>query len=395
MVASALRGVCDSQMASIGVISHEFIHTWGIPDLYDPGWVGKGTGNYDIMSNPFGMDGTQIYPFYMSPWTRIKSGFSVPIEIEYDGFYSIESSATSDQIYIIRTHFPEGEYLLIENRQAIGYDVQMLGSGLLIWHIDEKAGLQNFPGYPGQDNWPQNGNHYQVALLQADGSYDLEKGNNGGDEMDFFTQDLELTPSSEAYPNSNSYRDGEIFMTGIRIYGISQSSKIMDFRISGVADRLGPPTSAPSVDPSSSPTSPTSPPTQFPSFSPSTKPSYEPTLSPSASPSWIPSAQPTLYPTLAISNLPTTLPSKSPTVTLSQDPSMAPSSFPSIVKNSTIKSIDTPSNILQVESTSEPYQPSTVYPTEYPSTVLITSDFSGMTNASGLGNIFDRVNPHR
>lgn len=56
VVASAFRGMCNSNMARLGVITHEFIHTLNIPDLYDLAGpynnavssVG-GLGGYDIM----------------------------------------------------------------------------------------------------------------------------------------------------------------------------------------------------------------------------------------------------------------------------------------------------------------------------------------------------------
>jgi M6 family metalloprotease-like protein len=54
-VAAAQRGVCNSNIARIGVIAHEITHNLGLPDLYDiegalnpTGSIG-GLGKYDIM----------------------------------------------------------------------------------------------------------------------------------------------------------------------------------------------------------------------------------------------------------------------------------------------------------------------------------------------------------
>lgn len=57
-VASGLRGTCELNIARIGVITHEMIHPFGLPDLYDiegttSGNLG-GIGNFGIMSNPGG-----------------------------------------------------------------------------------------------------------------------------------------------------------------------------------------------------------------------------------------------------------------------------------------------------------------------------------------------------
>mmetsp|Transcript_6092 Transcript_6092/g.9671 ORF Transcript_6092/g.9671 Transcript_6092/m.9671 type:complete len:735 (+) Transcript_6092:105-2309(+) len=260
MVASALRGTCSQKPARIGILTHELIHTWGIPDIYDTSgeWMGVGAGMYDIMSNPYGVNGDQIYPGHMGPWVRMESGWLNPIEIFQDGIYQIDASALSPSAFIIRNNFPEGEYLLIENRQNIEYDSQQEGSGLLIWHIDEKKEGNSERGYPGQTGWPGNGNHYKVAVLQADGNYDLEKGENQGDRHDLWTsghtlcsEDVEFEASaSSIYPNSNSYQGGVISMTNVCIFGISQSSLSMTFHVSGI-------TSQPfdSISPSMSPSS--------------------------------------------------------------------------------------------------------------------------------------------
>jgi M6 family metalloprotease-like protein len=56
LFASAYRGLCDANVARIGVITHEFGHTYGLPELYDDfgrhedsvSSVG-GLGGYDVM----------------------------------------------------------------------------------------------------------------------------------------------------------------------------------------------------------------------------------------------------------------------------------------------------------------------------------------------------------
>jgi M6 family metalloprotease-like protein len=267
MIASALRGICGDDLARIGVMTHEFIHSWGIPDLYDTSRsrIGNGVGSFDIMSNPYGVNGQQTHPSNMGPWSKIESGWLEPIEITQDGEYFIEASALSPNVYVIRDKFPEDEYILIENRQPIGWDEHLWDGGILIWHIDDNADGNGKRGYPGQYRWPGNGNHYRVAVSAADRNYDLEKGNNQGDKFDFWVAGSELTQGQfefeatdfSQYPNTNSYRSGSIFPTGIRIYDISMSGNVMSFKVQGLSP-AGPPTPNPSWSqdyPTASPTS--------------------------------------------------------------------------------------------------------------------------------------------
>jgi M6 family metalloprotease-like protein len=277
-VSSAVRGLCGSDISRIGVLAHEFVHSWGIPDLYDTSgeWIGKGVGVFDIMSNPYGLDGAQIYPNNMGPWVKMQSGWLDPIEITHDGEYFIEASAENPDVYMIGRPFPTDEYILIENRQPIEWDSLLWNGGLLIWHIDDSIEGNDQRGYPGQFGWPGNGRHYRVAVASADRKYDLEKGDNTGDENDFWLMGNELQPGEfeyeatnfSKYPNTNSYQGGSIFPTGIRIYNISQSGNVMSFMVSGM-EPFGPPTQNPS-DP------PTPAPTRLPTWSPSMSPTRRP-----------------------------------------------------------------------------------------------------------------------
>ena len=69
-----------------------------------------------------------------------------------------------------------GEYFMIENRQQTGYDSELPGCGLLIWHIDEAVTSTNAAN--------ANEAHPLVDLLQADGKNDLDKKTNRGDDGD-------------------------------------------------------------------------------------------------------------------------------------------------------------------------------------------------------------------
>ncbi|KAL7526970.1 hypothetical protein ACHAXR_001734, partial [Thalassiosira sp. AJA248-18] len=249
-VSSALRGKCQSNIVRMGVICHELGHYLGLPDLYDGTFAGVGLGAYDFMSQSWGLDGSGLYPPNLSAWSKLQVGWAHATLIEYDGMYELEASATSDRVYKITHGFPSGEYLLLENRQPLGYDSKITQGGIAIYHIDENAKGQRSRGYPNNNekeigstksyNWPENGDHYKVALLGADGKYDLERGNNQGDGGDLWHADsilTELKPSKgikKNYPNTDTYQNGKIDSTGIRIFGFSQSGNVMTFSVEGL-----------------------------------------------------------------------------------------------------------------------------------------------------------------
>ncbi len=127
---------------------------------------------------------------------RVKTGAAGSDE---DGGYATTCGAMSvDYMYVIgggenyQTNFadradgwaqdpPFTEYFLVENRQALGSDVNLPGTGLVVWHIDQIGG-NNFINSGG----PNNNRPRAVEVEQADGLGHLEANLNNGDAGDPF-----------------------------------------------------------------------------------------------------------------------------------------------------------------------------------------------------------------
>jgi len=246
-ISPALWSTSGSGIGRIGVIAHETGHFLGLPDLYD-GNGGSGIGSYGLMANSWGFDGSQRYPPIMSPWSKLQLGWITPTDISDEGTYSLSGSWNTPQVYKISAGFPSGEFLLIENRQKASFDAKMPTPGMCIWHIDDRASYTT-EGYPGQSGWPGNGLHYRVALLQADGLYDLENGRDRGDGGDVYQAGGRVgqsdTTTGGPFPNTDAYQSGNVLQTGNYIYDISAAGDTMTF----IYSRVVPPAPSPSPSP--------------------------------------------------------------------------------------------------------------------------------------------------
>ncbi|GKY93006.1 hypothetical protein MPSEU_000269100 [Mayamaea pseudoterrestris] len=248
-ITSGLTGTCNGNPCGMGIATHEHIHTYNAfrnttkpVDLYDKTTnnVG-GVGGYDIMSNPFGPLGKpDEYPGSMGPWSKLMTTWIDPITISSDGTYTASPSTTAPDYYKLVLG-PADEFLVLEYRVPVSFDSNFYGSGLVIWHIDYQADGQNNRGYPGQSGWPQNGNHYRVAIAQKDGLYELEQGINIGDIGDIFVPGDSLGPNTDGntYPNTDSYQGGNIVPSGITITIDSMDDSGLTFTISGLGSDGG------------------------------------------------------------------------------------------------------------------------------------------------------------
>jgi hypothetical protein len=201
-----LRGLADNTFPCTGK---------SLVDLYDATdtSIAEGIGTWDIMADPYGHKDDGV-PGFLSAWSRDLVKWVNVEDITYDGIYVLKPAATSLQSYRISVNefSPYPEYLLIENRQQISFDETLSGNGIVIYHIDDAADGMKNRGYPGQEGWPENGNHYSVAVLPKDGAYDLEQKVNAGDAGDMWLPGDVLGPGmgSTVFPNTDSVSQFQI-----------------------------------------------------------------------------------------------------------------------------------------------------------------------------------------
>ena len=203
----------------------------------------------DLMGESWGFDGQQLYPPLMSAWSKIQVGWVTPTLLERPDTYQLTASALLPQVYKITQGYPSGEYLLIENRQQIGYDILIPRPGLAIFHIDEQAS-HTVTDAPGSEGWPLF--HYYVALVQADGHFHLEKGRNDGDFKDLFHRDHkdEIGPSfltGNDFVNTDSYQKGHYVNTENHVYDISSNADVMTFCYMACSSPSAVPSMAPTL----------------------------------------------------------------------------------------------------------------------------------------------------
>lgn len=212
------------------------------------------------VGNMWGWLGTQYFPPLMTAWCKSKLGWVNIIRITNSDTYTLRQACTSNEVYLIDYNMPNREYFLVENRYPCGFDSELKDqggdsaqdrNGIAVWHIDETGSLSAIShqseGSPGDGKYPRQ--HYLVALLQADGEYDLERGLNRGDKGDLFRASsahpdaaFKIGPNGvvlnngqrRSSPNTNSYGTGVEKPTGISIeFGPPGSSMWMKVNLDG------------------------------------------------------------------------------------------------------------------------------------------------------------------
>lgn len=153
-------------VAGIGVMVHEFCHGLGLPDLYSTvnQYDHKTWGKWSVLDyGPYNND--MHTPPSLTAYERYFMGWITPTLLNSADDITLEPLSTSNQAYIITS---DGQmpgtgrgtvYWMVENRQKIGWDRGIPGSGLLLSQIKP---------------WSTNGvnnnvNDMKIDLLEADG----------------------------------------------------------------------------------------------------------------------------------------------------------------------------------------------------------------------------------
>jgi immune inhibitor A len=187
---------------SASTMCHEFGHVLGLPDLYDYGYDSYGVGKWCLMS--FGVhNGGGWSPAHPCAWSRVAFGFAQMTNVTADDWYDLPAVEDTGVVYRLWTNgTASNEYFLVENRRPTGYDAALPAWGTLVWHIDDAVSGNNNQWYPGHTS----SGHYQVALEQADGLWELEQyidAGDGGDPYPGWTNNqffnVSTTPDSKDY----------------------------------------------------------------------------------------------------------------------------------------------------------------------------------------------------
>ena len=203
-----------TNITNIGVFVHEFGHALGLPDLYDIDGSSRGIGRWCCMAGGTWNNSGRT-PAQFSAWCKETLGWTTPTVLSGSGSISdMEYSDLSDEVYRINTPDSD-EYFLIENRQKTGWDNNISGEGLAIYHIDDSRSTN------ADENRPL------VDLEQADGDRDMNNNTNSGDNGDLYPGSSNNTVfNCTSTPNSNIYSGGS---SNVNIFDISESGNLLSF----------------------------------------------------------------------------------------------------------------------------------------------------------------------
>jgi immune inhibitor A len=217
--------------AKLGVSAHELGHLlFGWPDLYDTDGTSAGIGDWCLMAGGSWNAGGDV-PAHPSAWCKAKQGWVTVENVTADGPVSLPDVKDTRTVHRLWTGGADSqEHFLLEHRRRTGYDSELPGEGLLVWHVDDAQ----------EDNSDEQ--HHLVGLLQADGLRELEQDLDRGDDGDPYPgRDDNRLLSGTTTPSSRSYADQD---TGVVVARIEADGDVVRAHLSvsgAVPDEQEPP----------------------------------------------------------------------------------------------------------------------------------------------------------
>ncbi len=125
-----------SSSCGIGTILHEYTHSLGLPDIYPT----TSNAGYSILDEWDLMDGGNFTnygwcPPNYTPLEKMLLGWLNPVELtEPQTVRNMKPSEEGGEVFRIK--HSDSEWLLLENKQQIGWDSGLPGKGLLVYHVN-------------------------------------------------------------------------------------------------------------------------------------------------------------------------------------------------------------------------------------------------------------------
>jgi len=248
----------SNQNQAVGLLCHEYCHSFGTLDLYDEdyednetdsagigfwGLMGQGNLGWDFSGGPVA---PCAYIRMLLGCIGINNSNLVDIYGLHRDIRIRDVGLENGKVY--RIWAGDNEYFLIEHRRNDGiyYDRQIPQNGLLIWHICEKFsntdelmklcdlecpdGRYSDAGYPlGKVEDPLYGGD-NLDFWAHDNTYAEEYGGNLGDATDVYDGIRYTRFGSDTNPNSNSKVTNK--QTGIEIFNIHPDGDEFVFDVS-------------------------------------------------------------------------------------------------------------------------------------------------------------------
>ncbi len=181
----------------VGVMCHELSHALGLPDFYDTNYVAFGMDTWSLMDyGCYGANGGYA-PCAYTAYERDFMGWRSLETLTDAGQVTLAPISSDGKGYKIVNDENPDEYYIIENRQAVGWDANLIRStkaGLQVTHVDYTANSWN------NNSVNTNPNHQRMTIIAANNRY-------LGTCTDVDWDGLLLTWTGNLYPYS--YTDGE------------------------------------------------------------------------------------------------------------------------------------------------------------------------------------------
>lgn len=216
--------VTGARIDGIGVFTHEFCHVIGLPDFYYTGsnatikdtllilkyWSIMDYGEY--YADGYAPTGLLAYERSTMGWLNIQE----LIEAQAATLYPFGHEDEGNTAYLIRNSNCNTEYYILENRQPDTWYPSVMGSGMLITHVDYSASAWSGSNI---NNTPS---HLRFTYVPADNTKTVSRSSLMGDLYPGTTNSTSFTdgttPASTVYNGTSGY-------LGKPIYNIAESDE--------------------------------------------------------------------------------------------------------------------------------------------------------------------------